>query len=36
MMRLGPDKLTISKVDNIELRKITGASRRNLNFRNQI
>jgi hypothetical protein len=35
MMRLGPDKLTISKLDNIELREITGATRNNLNFRNQ-
>jgi hypothetical protein len=34
-MRLGPDKLTISKLDNIELRKITGATRSNLNLRNQ-
>jgi hypothetical protein len=29
-MRLGPHKLTISKLDNIELRKITGATRSNL------
>jgi hypothetical protein len=35
MMRLGPGKLTISKLDNIELRKITGATRSNLNNRNQ-
>jgi hypothetical protein len=35
-MRLGPDKLTISKLDNIELREITGATRSNLNSRNQI
>jgi hypothetical protein len=34
-MRLGHDKLTISKLDNIELRKITGATRSNLNSRNQ-
>jgi hypothetical protein len=34
-MRLGPDKLTISKLDNIELRKITEASRSNINSRNQ-
>jgi hypothetical protein len=34
-MRLGPNKLTISKLDNIELRKITGAIRNNLNSRNQ-
>jgi hypothetical protein len=36
MMRLGPDKLTISKLGNIELREITGATRSNLNSRNQI
>jgi hypothetical protein len=35
-MRLDPDKLTISKLDNIELRKITGATRSNINSRNQI
>jgi hypothetical protein len=35
MMRLGPDKLAISKLDNIELREITGATRSNLNSRNQ-
>jgi hypothetical protein len=35
MMRLGSDKLTSSKLDNIELRKITGATRSNLNSRNQ-
>jgi hypothetical protein len=34
-MRLGPDKLTISKLDNIELREITRAIRSNLNSRNQ-
>jgi hypothetical protein len=34
-MRLGPDKLTINKVDNIELREITEATRSNLNSRNQ-
>jgi hypothetical protein len=34
-MHLGPDKLTISKLDNIELREITGATRSNLNSRNQ-
>jgi hypothetical protein len=34
-MRLDPDKLTISKLDNIELRKITGATRSNLNSRNE-
>jgi hypothetical protein len=35
-MCLGPDKLTISKLDNIELREITGTARSNLNSRNQI
>jgi hypothetical protein len=30
-MRLGPDKLTISKLDNMELIEITGATRSNLN-----
>jgi hypothetical protein len=34
-MGLGPDKVTISKLDNIELRKITGATVSNLNSRNQ-
>jgi hypothetical protein len=34
-MHLGPDKLTISKIDNIELTVITGANRSNLNSRNQ-
>jgi hypothetical protein len=34
-MHLGPDKLTISKLDNIELREITRAIRSNLNSRNQ-
>jgi hypothetical protein len=34
--RLGPDELTISKVDNMELRKITGITRSNLNSRIQI
>jgi hypothetical protein len=34
-MRLGPDKLTISKLDNIELRAITGTTRSNLNSKNQ-
>jgi hypothetical protein len=34
-MRLGPDNLTISKLDNIELRKIMGTTRSNLNSRNQ-
>jgi hypothetical protein len=35
-MCLGPDKLTISKLDNIELREIMGVNRSNLNSRNQI
>jgi hypothetical protein len=34
-MRLGPDKLTVSKLDNIELREIIGATRNNLNSRNR-
>jgi hypothetical protein len=34
-MRLGLDKLTISKLDNIKLREITGATRSNPNSRNQ-
>jgi hypothetical protein len=34
-MRLGPDKLTISKLDNIEFREITNATRSNLNSKNQ-
>jgi hypothetical protein len=34
-MRLGPDKLTISKLDNIELRELTGTSRSSLNSKNQ-
>jgi hypothetical protein len=35
MMRLSPDKLTNSKLDNIELREITGITRSNINSRNQ-
>jgi hypothetical protein len=35
MMRLGLDKLTINKLHNIEFREITGATRSNLNTRNQ-
>jgi hypothetical protein len=35
VMRLGPDKLAISKLDNIEIRKIMGATRSNLNSMNQ-
>jgi hypothetical protein len=30
-MHLGPDKLTISKVDNMEVREITEITRSNLN-----
>jgi hypothetical protein len=29
-MRLGPDKLTIDKLDNMELREITGITRNNI------
>jgi hypothetical protein len=36
MMRLGLDKLTISKLDNIGLREITGTTRSNINFSIQI
>jgi hypothetical protein len=36
MMRLGPDKLTISRLDNMELREITGTTRSNINSRIQI
>jgi hypothetical protein len=36
MMRLGPNKLTISKLDNMDLREITGTTRSNLNSRIQI
>jgi hypothetical protein len=35
-MRLGPDKLTISKIDNMELREMAGTTRSNLNSRIQI
>jgi hypothetical protein len=35
MMRLGPDKLTNSKLDNVELRELIGETRNNLNSRNQ-
>jgi hypothetical protein len=35
-MRLGPDELTISKLDNMELRKIMRTTRSNLNSRIQI
>jgi hypothetical protein len=33
MMRLGPDELTISKLDNMELREIMGITRSNINSR---
>jgi hypothetical protein len=35
-MRLVPDKLTISKLDNIKLREIIGTIRSNLNSSIQI
>jgi hypothetical protein len=35
-MRLGPDKITVSKLDNIELREITGTTRSNINSSTQI
>jgi hypothetical protein len=35
-MCLSPDKPTISKLDNIELREITGTTTSNLNSRIQI
>jgi hypothetical protein len=35
-MRLGPDELTINKLDNIELREIMGTIRSNLNSMIQI
>jgi hypothetical protein len=35
-MHLGPDKITISKLDNMELREITGTTRSKLNSRIQI
>jgi hypothetical protein len=36
MMRLGPDKLTINKLDNMELGEIMETTRNNLNSRIQI
>jgi hypothetical protein len=36
MLRLGPDKFTIGKLDNMELREITGTTRSNLNSMIQI
>jgi hypothetical protein len=35
-MHLGPDKLTTSKLDNMELREIIGITRNKLNSRIQI
>jgi hypothetical protein len=35
-MPLGPNKLTISKLDNMELREIMGTTRSNLTSRIQI
>jgi hypothetical protein len=35
-MHLDPDKRTISKLDNMELRQITGITRSNLNSSIQI
>jgi hypothetical protein len=36
MVHLGSDKLTISKLDNMELREIKGIIRSNINSRIQI
>jgi hypothetical protein len=36
MMRLGSDEVTISKLDNMELKEITRTTRSNLNYRIQI
>jgi hypothetical protein len=35
-MSLDPEELTISKLDNMELREITGTNRSNLNSRIQL
>jgi hypothetical protein len=35
-MRLGPDELAVSKLDNIDLREITETPRSNLDFMIQI
>jgi hypothetical protein len=35
-MRLGPDELAMSKLNNIDLREITGTSGSNLDSRIQI
>jgi hypothetical protein len=36
MMHLCPDKLTISKLDDMELREIMGTTRSNINSRIEI
>jgi hypothetical protein len=36
MTSLGPEELTISKLDNMKLREITGTTRSNLNSRIQL
>jgi hypothetical protein len=36
LMRLDPNKLTISKLDNMDLREIMGITRNNLHSRIQI
>jgi hypothetical protein len=36
MMRLGPDNLIVSKLDNMKLREITGTTRSNINSSIQI
>jgi hypothetical protein len=36
MTSLGPEELAISKLDNIELREITGTTRSNINSRIQL
>jgi hypothetical protein len=36
MMCLGPDKLTINKLDNVKLREIMEITRSNLNSRIQM
>jgi hypothetical protein len=35
IMHLGPDKLTISKLDNMKLREITGTNKSNLNSKQE-
>jgi hypothetical protein len=34
-MSLGPDKLTISKLDNMKLRELMETTKKNINSRNQ-